>query len=298
MFMTSDDKMMELARRRGYLVMEKPDKALREQLSDWCRSEQVPYVTVCKDGKNTARVEMDLMYLPEEFRLMQPQPPYQTYTFIERILDVCERTTGNNGPWYPPGCLTIMYDVPWENAEALARAFLAIYRQEVLYEDDVELPKFPLAIPFKEVRQRLEEAKQQRFAITSKDSRDALHIRYQVWCRAMQEHEVKVIMHDDEMAELSALFAEPQSDETILIIKAVLATIGFNLNELDPEKAVFSLNAKCLSTHSLLHIDVMGFIARLLTYSLKRATRSDLDYSGRPSIIICNDGSVIGDNDE
>src|SRR6266851_2477941 len=127
-FMNENYEVLALARQRGYMIMEYKNNTLRKQLGEWCREQQLPFVTVTRDGENTARVEMDLTYIPRAWGLMEPVPPYQTSSFIERIVDACERAAGVYGPWFLPGSFTIMHRVPWENAEALAQTFLAIYQ--------------------------------------------------------------------------------------------------------------------------------------------------------------------------
>jgi hypothetical protein len=268
--MNANYEALALARKRGYLVMEHKNKALCKQLGEWCRGQQLPYVTVTRDGEATARVEMDLTYIPRAWGLMEPFPPYQKYSFMERVMDACERAAGVYGPWFLPGCFTIMDRVPWENAEALAQTFLAIYQQEVVCED-VELPLFPLAVPFKEVRQRLEEAKQRGYAREKKGSHDGLHARYEVWCRAMKAHQISVIQRDTEVAELSAHFASPLAHKTIQSIKMTFTAVGFDLDERGLENATFFLHAKRLGTHKWLPIDIVEFAAEMLVYALEIA---------------------------
>lgn len=158
----------------GYIAVRDKSSYELSQYSNRCEREHLPIVYIVTHGKY-ATVEMDLIFAKGRDNCQHNS------LFEERIVDACEKATGDYNSPSVPGCLSYMKHVPAENAETLALSFLAIYYQ--MQGNDIPLPTFKHAVPFRNTRARLETAKQQGYAVVS-GMKDQLSHRYTLWCKA------------------------------------------------------------------------------------------------------------------
>jgi hypothetical protein len=106
-----------------------------------CQYLGTPVISAQKTGETTARVVMDLLYVPAEIthRVVND-------AFTDHVITMSEQAKGDRKDGWYPGVHTAVEGVPVENAEPLARAFAVIYQS--LYDhalgDDAEaLPQMP-----------------------------------------------------------------------------------------------------------------------------------------------------------